>query len=125
MRSGPKPLPLHMSLAASPQFSQEERVGLLSGIKLYQAHPYRAQRPQREEIWEKGNVRLLHAPAQNAEQRQGAPLILIPSLINRSHILDLCAEQSMMGWFAAQNHDVYLLDWGEVQGGAPRRSQSS
>ncbi len=36
----------------------------------------------------------------------------MPSLINRSHILDLLAEKSFTRWLAGQGIDVYLLDWG-------------
>lgn len=124
MRTGPKPLPLHMSLASSPQFTQAQRVGLLSGIKLYQSHPYRAHRAAREVVWKSDDARVLYQPAQNAQREEKRPLILIPSLINRSHILDLCEEQTMMGWFAAQGHDVYLLDWGNAGKGAHAGSMS-
>lgn len=45
------------------------------------------------------------------------PLILVPSLVNRSDILDLLPGESMAEWLVAQGHDVFLVDWGEANPG--------
>jgi polyhydroxyalkanoate synthase len=42
----------------------------------------------------------------------GPPVVLVPSLINPSNILDLDAETSLLRWLAAQGWQAWLLDWG-------------
>lgn len=44
--------------------------------------------------------------------RSKTPVVLIPSLVNPSTILDLSPEMSLGGWLAGQGHDVWLVDWG-------------
>ncbi len=56
-------------------------------------------------IWTEGTTRLLHAEA------VGTPVILIPSLVNRAHILDLEADRSLVRYLAGAGHDTYLVDW--------------
>jgi len=43
----------------------------------------------------------------------GAPVLLVPSLINRWYVLDLRAGSSMVEGLTAAGLDVYCLDWGE------------
>ena len=45
------------------------------------------------------------------------PLLLVPSLVNRSDILDLLPDESMARWLVHQGHDVFLVDWGEANPG--------
>src|SRR4051812_32478817 len=42
----------------------------------------------------------------------GAPLLLVPSLINRSHIWDLRPGDSLVEGLLHRGHDVFLIDWG-------------
>ena len=42
----------------------------------------------------------------------GAPIILIPSLINPPHVLDLDEEVSLTGALAAGGRQVLMVDWG-------------
>ncbi len=42
----------------------------------------------------------------------GAPLVLVPSMINRSYILDLEPDRSLIAAMCARGHAVYLVDWG-------------
>ena len=46
----------------------------------------------------------------------GPPAVLIPSLINPPHILDLDAQVSLAGAIAGMGRRVLLLDWGQAQG---------
>ena len=39
-------------------------------------------------------------------------MLLVPSLINRSHIWDLRPGDSFVEDMQAQGYDVYLVDWG-------------
>ncbi|HZO11704.1 MAG TPA: alpha/beta fold hydrolase [Polyangiaceae bacterium] len=41
-----------------------------------------------------------------------APVLLVPSLINRWYVLDLCPGVSVVEALTAAGLDVYLLDWG-------------
>ncbi|MDB5697664.1 MAG: alpha/beta hydrolase, partial [Alphaproteobacteria bacterium] len=43
----------------------------------------------------------------------GAPLLVVPSLINPPNVLDLDAERSLLRWLAGRGHHVLLLDWGD------------
>lgn len=42
----------------------------------------------------------------------GLPVLLVPSLINRSHIWDLRPGDSFVEGLLARGYDVFLLDWG-------------
>src|SRR3954453_9775894 len=42
----------------------------------------------------------------------GPPLLLVPSLINRSHIWDLRPGDSFVEGLLHRGHDVFLIDWG-------------
>ena len=44
--------------------------------------------------------------------RDGPPVLVVPSLINRAYILDLAPGRSMLRWLAAQGLRPLLLDWG-------------
>ncbi|MCW2362120.1 MULTISPECIES: alpha/beta fold hydrolase [Sphingobium] len=41
-----------------------------------------------------------------------APVILIPSLINPPHVLDLSEQRSLLRYLGQQGHNALLLDWG-------------
>lgn len=56
-------------------------------------------------IWAEGTTQLIHAKA------AGAPVILIPSLVNRAHILDLTPKRSLVRYLAEAGLDTYLVDW--------------
>lgn len=40
------------------------------------------------------------------------PILLVPSLINPSAVLDLSPHQSLLEWLTGQGFDAMLLDWG-------------
>ena len=50
--------------------------------------------------------------ALHAGTGQGVPVLLVPSLINRSHIWDLRPGDSFVEDLQASGYDVYLVDWG-------------
>ncbi len=123
MRTGPHPLPIHIGMATSawPVMSEaeglklaEEMAGgvekMLRGIRKYQEHPYKPEQPELPVFWEKGTVQVRKCEANGA----AGAVVIIPSLINRSSILDLCEERSFTRWLAQQGLTVYLLDWGDV-----------
>lgn len=51
-----------------------------------------------------------YAPPPDSPRRP--PVVLVPSLINRSYILDLEPDRSMVAALSAAGHPTYLVDWG-------------
>lgn len=120
MRKGPYPLAVHVGMATSswPVASQAREYELaiemagglskmLQGIQLYHAHPYRPSQEELPIVWRSGTVTLRRCG-------QGPAVFLVPSLINRSGILDLRAERSLARWLSQRGHAVYLMDWGDA-----------
>jgi len=77
-----------------------------AGIEAYRRHPYRRDVIDPPEIWREGTTRLLDfGPA------GGRPVLFIPSLINRAHVLDLGADRSLLRYLAARGIRPLLVDW--------------
>jgi polyhydroxyalkanoate synthase len=84
--------------------------GFISGIERYRHHPYRRALADPPVLWQEGSSRLLdYGPA------GGAPVLVVPSLINRAHILDLAPGKSLLRFLAAQGVRPLLVDWGKPQ----------
>ena len=111
----------------SQSLAQEVRnrlSALMAGIEAYRAHPYRRNLADPPSRWEEGSARLLDYGAISAESgrhgdvarsdtaRSGRAILIVPSLINRSYILDLSKQRSLMRWLAGQGFKPYLIDWG-------------
>lgn len=106
----------------SRALTQEVRarlVALMDGIEAYRAHPYRRELEDPPCCWQQGSARLLDfgAAAEEQIQQGGRPvqkkaILIVPSLINRSYVLDLNAERSLCRWLAEQGFRPYLMDWG-------------
>jgi poly(3-hydroxyalkanoate) synthetase len=81
---------------------------LLAGIAAYRRHPYRRALPAPPIVWQEGDTRLLDYGG------DPAPVALVvPSLVNRAHVLDLLPEASMLRWMASRGGiRTLLLDWG-------------
>ncbi len=117
-RNGPKPLPFQLSmaslasagLAGGTPFSQDTLQKFFAGIKKYQNHPFRRDMPSLPVIWQEGQARLMHAAP--IKKQHKIPIVLIPSMVNKSDILDLLPDRSLLRWLAAQGFDAYLFDWG-------------
>jgi polyhydroxyalkanoate synthase len=67
-------------------------------------------RTPRDELALEGGARLLHFRATAAGS--GAPLLIVPSLINRWYVLDLRPGASLVEALVGAGLDVWLLDWG-------------
>ncbi|MDJ0951040.1 MAG: alpha/beta fold hydrolase [Alphaproteobacteria bacterium] len=81
---------------------------LMAGIQAYRQHPYRRSLADPPAVWQDGSTRLLDygGPA-------GAiPLLVVPSLINRSYILDLAPRRSFLRFLAGEGIRPLLVDWG-------------
>ena len=78
----------------------------LKGIERYRDHPYRRDLADPAVLWQDGSTRLLDYGG------AGAPVLVVPSLINRAYILDLMVEKSLLRWLAAHGVRPLLVDWG-------------
>lgn len=73
-----------------------------------------------ETAWSDGASRLLRfAPAAKdraspARGASGRPLLLVPSMLQRWHILDLVPGESLVAATVEAGFDVFVLDWGEL-----------
>jgi polyhydroxyalkanoate synthase len=93
---------LRSETAASPG----RRAAALAGLRAYQEAP-RARRPKPPPArYRKGRARLRDYGG------SGRPVIVVPSLINPPHILDLTPETSLLRRLASGGFHPYLLDWG-------------
>jgi len=96
--------------AAFPQAVLEEAMhqdaALIAGIAAYRRHPYVRDLPDPPTIWAEGETRLLDFGG------TGPTALFVPSLINRSYVLDLGDGRSMLRWLAAHGVRPLLLDWG-------------
>lgn len=108
LRKGSRPLPVFIGMAGALAASQKDQLAMIEGLKLYQSHSFRRPPVNNQIIWQKGLVSLRHIPSDGKHH-----LLMIPSMINRSIILDLLPEQSFARWVAQQGVDVYILDWDE------------
>ena len=59
-------------------------------------------------LWQAGTTRVLAFGG----EASGAPVLLVPSLINRAYILDLTARRSFARYLRERGLRPYLLDWG-------------
>lgn len=84
---------------------------LAAGIEAYRRHPYRRSLAEPPVLWQDGTTRLLDYRADRGT-RGGAAVLVIPSLVNRAHILDLSAERSLLRALAATGARPLLVDWG-------------
>ena len=86
------------------------------GVRAYHAHPGRRDLAEPPSVWHQGSTRLLDYGATAHKGMDGAPLLVVPSLINRAYILDLTRERSLMRHLARRGFRPHLVDWG-VPGG--------
>ncbi|MBF0305282.1 MAG: alpha/beta fold hydrolase [Alphaproteobacteria bacterium] len=80
----------------------------IDGVLAYRGHPWRRCLPEPPTVWTEGSSRLLDYGGAN----QGAPVLVVPSLINRAYVLDLTERRSLMRHLAGRGFRPWLLDWG-------------
>jgi polyhydroxyalkanoate synthase len=114
MRKGFYPLSVHMGLVVSEMARLREDGGMedmLRGMQKYHLYKRDIARPDLIEVWRRGAVSLQCMPACVS----GLPVLLIPSMINRSGVFNLMEGRSMMQYFAKSGLRPFLLDWGEAR----------
>lgn len=104
---------------AIDQAAHERLDAFMRGIEAYRVHSYCRTLPDPPSIWSDGTTRLLDygAPRNATADRAPLDVVFIPSLINRSYILDLAQNRSLLRWLAqADGANIQirplLLDWG-------------
>jgi polyhydroxyalkanoate synthase len=105
----PRPLPLFLELVREvgnddPAIAREALKGLTVYARATRSKPT-SPRPEFARIG---------AACLRDYGGNGPPLILVPSLINPPHILDLDPEVSLAAAVAAMDRRVLLLDWGKA-----------
>jgi len=82
---------------------------MLDGILAYHHHGYRRDVTDPPAVWRQGSTSLhRYGPAGS-----GAPVLIVPSLVNKSYILDLNSQGSFCRSLAENGLVPYLVDWGE------------
>ncbi len=82
---------------------------IIDGIRKYQNHSY-DRAASGKTVWQDGSASLKFFGGTGLQKR----ILIIPSLINGSEILDILPDRSFVKWLAAQGYGVYLLDWGNL-----------
>ena len=83
---------------------------LVAGIAAYRRHPWQRSVADPPAIWAEGDARLLDYGV--PEARDALPVLFVPSLVNRAHVLDLLPDRSLVRWLAGHGMRPLLLDWG-------------
>jgi polyhydroxyalkanoate synthase len=78
----------------------------VAGLDAYRRHPFRRDEPDLPVVWREGNARLIDYG------RGGPGVLVVPSLINRYHVLDLLPERSFVRCLADRGLRPLVLDWG-------------
>jgi polyhydroxyalkanoate synthase len=103
----PRPLPLFLELLRSETQDDPARMrAALAGLKAYQTAPRMPRADPPKVVARQGRATL------SGYGGEGRTILLVPSLINGSEVLDLAPGNSLMRWFAANGMRPLLLDWG-------------
>lgn len=96
-------------LADELQRQLRERFATLSeNIQAVNSLHYERQLTPPTTIWQEGSSLLYDYGG------TGTKILFVPSLINRSYILDISEQRSFLRYLAGQNLHPYLIDWTEV-----------
>ena len=87
-------------------------MAFIQGVRAYHNHPGQRALAEPPCVWNQGSTRLLDYGATAPQGKDGAPLLVVPSLINRAYILDLTRERSLMRHLARRGFRPFLVDWG-------------
>lgn len=88
--------------------SLKRHEAVLDGVALYRHHRHHRDLPDMPVLWRQGSTRLLDYRQPDSA---GPPVLVVPSLINRSYILDLSRRRSLVRALAARGLSPFLVDW--------------
>lgn len=93
-----------------------------AGVLKYRRFVRPPRPPEPPTVWQAGATRLLDyaacdgaakgAAKSAAKKATGAPILVVPSLINKAYICDLTESRSLMRFLAKAGFRPYLVDWG-------------
>lgn len=110
------PLAMHLSMAGAllqgTKNAQYDMEQMVKGMQRYQTSDYIAKKCNYDVVWSLGEASLRRIQVGHVQKND--ILILVPSLVNKSDIFDLCEERSMAQWFCDQGFDVFIFDWGNL-----------
>lgn len=87
-----------------------------AGVQRYAAQEFVHSRPVYVAVATRGRVSLLDAGG------EGAPVVVVPSMVNRGYVLDLYPGQSLVEYLRGLGLRVLLVDWGDpADGDAPMK----
>jgi polyhydroxyalkanoate synthase len=86
---------------------QRRAAAMLAGLEAYRRHSYRRRPSRRPVVWREGTTRLLDYGGS-----AGPVVLVIPSLINRYHVLDLLPQRSFLACLAGAGLRPLVVDWG-------------
>jgi polyhydroxyalkanoate synthase len=94
---------------AAEREARKRAAEFLEGLRQYQETVFVRDVEEAPAVFTRGSAQLLSYPGKAA-----APaVLLIPSLINRSYVLDLTQRLSFARFLSGQGLNVYVVDWGE------------
>ncbi len=99
-----------LAQAVLRETSAQDRA-LIAGIAAYRRHPWTRALADPPTLWAEGETRLLDYGS-TGRGSTGRPVLFVPSLVNRAHVLDLAEGRSMLRFLAANGVRPLLLDWG-------------
>ena len=88
---------------------REQIAAMMDGVTRYWAHPFRRAEAPHPVVWTEGETRLMCY----AEDETGPAVLVVPSLVNKSYIMDLEEGCSFCASLANAGLTPYLVDWGE------------
>ncbi|WES32101.1 alpha/beta fold hydrolase [Varunaivibrio sulfuroxidans] len=83
----------------------------IAGVRAYRGAGRTPRRARGRVVWREGAT-CLRALGYSSTITPGKAILLVPSLINRAHILDLTDERSLCRWLTASGFHPFVLDWG-------------
>lgn len=92
------------------QLAQADMDSFLAGVARYRDHPFRRPALHLNVVARFGRVALCDMGG------RGAPVLLVPSLINRADVLHLYPGASLAEALVQRGYRVFLLDWGVPTG---------
>lgn len=84
----------------------------LTGLELYRSHAFHRTLAAPPAVWESGPARLLDFGVTSPAGVDGRPVLVVPSLVNRSYIMDLAADRSFLRYLSSRGLRPLLIDWG-------------
>ncbi|MEN8236975.1 MAG: alpha/beta fold hydrolase [Pseudomonadota bacterium] len=82
------------------------------GLHTYQQAPHDSARNLPPVVWQQGATKLYDYG--KSANKAGPAMLVVPSHVNRSYILDLKEDLSVLRYWAEQGFRPFLVDWGDL-----------